>query len=144
MSIQQLSVFLENKPGSLGEFAKALSKYHIGMRSLSIAESRDFGIIRVIVDDPYEAAQALKQEGYIIQLTPVVGAEVTDEPGALLNILETLSRSEINVDYTYAFVSKKKNTAYIIIRTDDIPKTEKILGNSGITLIDQNELSQKE
>ena len=144
MSMQQLSVFLENKPGALGEFAKDLSRYHINMRALSIAESRDFGIIRVIVDDPYEATRILRENGYIVQPTPVVGAEVSDEPGALLHILETLSEKNINVDYTYAFVSQKKNTAYMILRTNDIPGTEKVLGKSGVTLIGQDEIVDDE
>ena len=140
MSIQQLSVFLENKPGALGSFVKVLREYQVDMSSLSIAESMDFGIIRAIADNPQMAADVLRDAGYIVQLTPVVAAEVTDKPGALIDILEALSHAGINVDYTYAFLSRKKDAAYIVLRTDNVEKTEDALKRAGIQSLTQLEV----
>ena len=140
MSIQQLSVFIENKPGSLESFTKVLRKYHLDMNSLMIAESRDFGILRVLVDDPYEASKVLRDEGYIIKLTPVIAAQVSDEPGAMISILETLLSHDINVEYTYAYVAPKDKGAFIILKTNDPEKSEKLLGNAGVHLLQAEDM----
>jgi hypothetical protein len=140
MSILQLSVFLENKPGALGSFAKVLRQHKVDMRSLSIAESRDFGIIRVIADDPRAAAAVLHEEGYIAQLTPVVAVAVPDEPGALTRILETLSDSGINVDYTYAFPARASRSACIVLRTGDLDRTAGALEAAGIQTLSEEDL----
>lgn len=135
MTIKQISVFLENKPGRLAAITKILEKNKINMRALSLAETEDFGILRVITDDPYKTSCVLRDEGYICKITPVLAAAVPDEPGALVRLLDLLGGSGINLDYTYAFTSRKKDTAYMILRVDDIDKAKKVLTEGGIELI---------
>ena len=139
MSIQQLSVFLENKPGSLEKFAKVLKDNNIDMISISIAVSLDFGILRVIVNDPYTATNVLRDAGYVIKITPVLGVELSDKPGAMLSILEALRLKSINIEYFYAFESKKKNTAYMIFRTENMSEAEKAVISTGADMLEQSD-----
>ena len=100
MTIKQLSVFVENKPGKLAEFTKLLSEHGIDMRALSIAETPDFGILRVIVDDPYQTTCVLKDADYIFSITPVIAVAIPDEPGSLSRIVDILGAGGLNVEYT--------------------------------------------
>ncbi|MCI8497051.1 MAG: acetolactate synthase [Clostridiales bacterium] len=140
MTVKQISVFVENKPGQMAEFASVLSKNSIDMRALSIAETKDFGIIRVIVDDSYKTACILKEAGYVFSITPVLAVEIPDEPGGLSRILDTLRENEINVEYTYAFITRKKELAYMIFRVEDNDKAVQVLSKAGIRPISQDEL----
>ena len=108
MTIKQISVFLENRAGQLAEFTDILSKNGIDMRALSIAETRDFGIVRVIVDDPYKTACVLKEADYVFSITPVLGVAVSDEPGSLNKILHVLGENKICLLYTSENVLDKK------------------------------------
>ena len=100
MTINQISVFLENTPGQLAEFTRLLEKAQIDMRALSIAETQDFGILRLIVDDPYKTVSVVKDAGYICSITPVLAVEITDKPGSLVKMLTALSGGGINIEYT--------------------------------------------
>lgn len=142
MSVKQISVFVENTAGELSKFVDILSEHHIDMRALALAETRDFGILRVIVDDAYEASTILKSAGYIIKITPVLAAAVPDEPGALRHILKILSDNQINLEYTYAFITRNKDLAYMIFRISDPyqDKAAELLIKSGIKLLDQTDL----
>lgn len=104
MSVKQLSVFLENRPGALYGMTGILSQNKIDMRALSVAETRDFGILRIIVDDPYKTATVLKDAGYVYNITPVLGVAIPDVPGGLNKVLQVLTDARINVEYMYAFL----------------------------------------
>ena len=142
MTVKQLSVFVENKPGQLAEFTKLLNQHQIDMRALSIAETQDFGILRLIVDDSYKTACLLKEAGYVFSITPVLAVEIPDEPGSLMRVLQILGENDINLEYTYAFISRRKDRAYMIFRVTDNDKAIKALGQNGITPICQDEFAE--
>ena len=109
MTVQQISVFLENRPGGLAEFTKVLSENNIDMRAMCIAETPDFGILRIIVDDVYNTMCTMKEAGYICSVTKVLAVEIPDKPGSLLRTLTVLGESNINLEYSYAFTTRKKD-----------------------------------
>lgn len=139
-TVKQVSVFLENKPGRLAEFTRLLSKANINIRALSVAEASDFGIIRIIVDDVYNATTVLKDADYICSVTKVLAVEVRDEPGALSEMIAVLGEAEVNVEYMYAITTHKQDVAYMIIRVNDIPKACEVLDKNGIRIVDQEEM----
>lgn len=141
MTVQQISVFLENKPGGLAEFAKVLSENQINMRAMCIAETPDFGILRIIVDDVYNTMCTMREAGYICSATKVLAVEIPDKPGSLLNTLTVLGESGINLEYSYAFTTSRKDVAYMILRVNDNEKAAEVLTQNGIRLITQEEIS---
>ena len=140
MTIKQLSVFVDNKPGKLAEFTKLLSEHGIDMRALSIAETPDFGILRVIVDDPYQTTCVLKDADYIFSITPVIAVAIPDEPGSLSRIVDILGAGGINVEYTYAFITRNKDLAYMIFRVENNEKAIDVLTKNGVKLVAEDEL----
>ena len=140
MTIKQLSVFVENKPGKLAEFTKLLSEHGIDMRALSIAETPYFGILRVIVDDPYQTTCVLKDADYIFSITPVIAVAIPDEPGSLSRIVDILGAGGINVEYTYAFITRNKDLAYMIFRVENNEKAIDVLTKNGVKLVAEDEL----
>ncbi|MGN8630235.1 ACT domain-containing protein [Blautia sp. HCP3S3_G3] len=140
MTVKQISVFLENKPGRLAEFTDVLSENNINMRAMSLAEASDFGIARVIVDDVYNAVTVLKDNDYIVSITKVLAVEMPDEPGALSRVIKVLGDSDVNVEYMYAFTARKKDCAYMIIRVADNKKAIEVLQQNGIRPVCQDEL----
>ena len=132
MTVKQISVFLENRPGALAEFTRILEKSNIDLRALSLAESEDFGIVRVIVDDPYTTIQILKEEGYVCSVTKVIAVEIKDKPGALVKMLNARGDNNVNLEYSYAFLAKKANSAFMILRVADNEKAIKVLTQNGI------------
>lgn len=145
MTVNQLSVFIENRPGSLAAFANLLRDNEIDLRALSIADVEDYGILRVIVSDIHKASLALKNANYIFKITPVLAVPLRDEPGSLAEALDALGRQEINVEYLYAFVGRQRDKAYVIfrVRDTDIDKASKILGAAGCAPISQEELKRQ-
>ena len=141
MTINQISVFLENKPGQLAEFTRLLEKNQIDMRALSIAEAQDFGILRLIVDDSYKTVNVVKEAGYVCSVTPVLAVALSDKPGSLVKLLTALGEGNINVEYTYAFITRKKDIAYMVMRVDDPEKATKILIQNQIRPVSQDDLS---
>ncbi len=141
MTVKQISVFVENKPGKLAELTDYLHQHEIDMRALSIAEAQDFGIVRMIVDDAYKTSQVLKEAGYVVSITPVLAVEMSDEPGSLYRILKILGDGGVNLDYTYAFLSQKAATAYMILRVADNEKAIDVLGKSGIRPVCQDTIA---
>ena len=141
MTVKQISVFLENKPGQLAKFTEVLNAHGIDMQALSVADAKDFGIVRLIADDSYKTACVLKDENYVFSITPVLAVEMPDKPGGLNRILDILMKNDINLEYTYAFISRKQNVAYMIFRVEDNEKASKVLDENGIRLISQEELS---
>ena len=143
MSIKQLSVFLENKPGTLKAMTDVLSRNNIDMRALSLAEAMDFGIVRIIVDDVYKTTTALKDAGFVHTVTPVLGVAIPDEPGGLAQVLGVLTDAGMNAEYMYAFLGgKKADHAYMIFRVQDNAAAAAALKARGIRLVEQEEIAQ--
>lgn len=141
MSVKQISVFIENKTGMLAEVTRYIADHNINMKALSIADTHDFGILRIICDNHSEAAQALKDGGYVIAETEVLAVEIPDKPGSLATILEILAAADISVEYTYAFLSvKNDNHAYMIFRVDDNAHASATLVSEGFTVAQQTSL----
>lgn len=138
MSVSQISVFLENKSGALSEFSGVLAENKINIQAMSVAETSEFGIVRLITDDIYEAATILKDAGYVARITPVTCATIADRPGSLHEIIEVLNKDGIDIDYMYAFLGgRKKDHAHIILKTADHKKTDAALRNAGIELLEE-------
>lgn len=142
MTVKQISVFVENKPGQLSEFTKLLEKHSIDIRALSIADTEDFGILRIIVDDSYKTVCVLKEANYVCSVTPVLAVEIPDRPGSLVRMLDILGSNGVNLEYTYAFITRKKDSAYMIFRVTDNDKAIEVLNRNGIQPICQDELSE--
>ncbi|MBR5515287.1 MAG: acetolactate synthase [Clostridia bacterium] len=135
MAIKQLTVFVENKQGTVVSVTKLLSKENINIRALSIAETEGFGILRLIVNDEATAVKTLANEGYLIKITEVVGVKIGDTPGKLSEALEVLDNSEINVEYLYAFMARTEKHAYVVLRVEDNNKAEDVLEAAGFHLV---------
>ncbi len=139
MSVKQISVFIENKKGRLAEVTNYIAKHNVNLRALSIADTQDFGIMRIICED-YEAAEAvLKEGGYLTTVTKVLAVALSDEPGSLAKILCVLSEAGVMVEYTYAFLSPEKG-AYMIFRVDDNQLAAAALAGAGIQTVSQEDL----
>ena len=140
MTVKQISIFLENKPGKLAEFTKLLSDNNIDIRALSIAEASDFGIIRMIVEDIYNATTILKDANYICSVTEVLAVEVKDQAGSLANLISILGNNDVNVEYMYALTNKKPDVAYMIIRPNDQAKAINVLDEAGMKIVTSEQL----
>ena len=142
MTVNQISVFLENRPGTLTNMTALLAENGIDMRALSLAETNDFGIVRIIVDDVYKAATVLKDGGFVHKLTPVLAVLIPDEPGGLHRVLEVLTDAGVNVEYMYAFLGGGDvDHAYMIFRVQDTKSACAALGARGIKLVFQDNIS---
>lgn len=141
MAINQLSIFLENTPGTLSKLTKTLAENKINIRALSLADTYDFGIARIIVDDANEVAELLKNNNYVVNIAPVVAVKIIDKAGSLNEILELLSKNGSNIEYMYGFTGKQKNSACMILRPKNVEKTEEDLMNSGIEIISNTDLA---
>ena len=135
MAIKQLTVFVENKQGAVVSITDTLSRHSINMRALSIAETQDFGILRLIVDDEKTAEKILTDEGYLIKITEIIGVKISDKPGKLSEALRVLSDSKINIEYLYAFMARTEKHAYVVFRVADNAAAEAALTNAGFHLI---------
>ena len=143
MSMKQISVFVENKPGALYALTAVLAQGQIDMRALSLAETKDFGIVRLIVNDLYKTTTLLKDAGYVHSLTPVVGVAIPDVPGGLNRVLQVLTDARVNVEYMYAFLGGKDvDHAYMIFRVADDKATETALASRGIQVLDQEQVER--
>lgn len=135
MSIQQLTVFVENKPGALVGITDTLAAHEINIRALSIAETEDFGILRLIVSDNEAACKTLGEEGHLFKMTDMVGVKIGDAPGKLSKALEVLGAAGINLEYLYAFMTRTEKHAYVVLRVQDNAKAEAALEAAGFHLI---------
>lgn len=141
MAIKQLSIFVENKAGKIVEVTELLAKNSIDLRALSIADTQDYGILRTIVDDTEKAKAVLEENGSVYKVTQVIGVEIPDVPGGMSKVLRILSDNGVNIEYVYAFISRSKEFAYVVMRVRDNEKAEKILTDNGINLVDENEIA---
>jgi hypothetical protein len=136
MRVEQISVFLENKAGRLAEVTRVLSEAEVNIRALSLADTSDFGILRLIVNDNDKAKETLKEHGFTVGKTDVVAVEVADRPGGLALILGILSKENINVEYMYAFVQHSGKDAVMIFRFDDIDAAVKLLQENNVKVLE--------
>jgi hypothetical protein len=140
MTLKQLSLFLENKPGALSRPMRLLAKGGINILTLSIADTDQFGILRLIVRDWEKAKQLLEQDGFVVKVTDMVAVEVTDRPGGLADILDLLEKAGTNVAFMYAFTEKRKGQAVLIFRFDDPDAAIRVLQKKGIKVVDSGDL----
>ena len=140
MHIHQISVFLENRIGQLSEITKLLADAGIDIRALSIAETSDYGLARMIVDDSYKASSILLQHGDILSMTPVWAVEVPDRPGGLAEVLGVLAEAHVDVEYMYSLFAHKNDCAYMVMRISDEPKFLNALGTRKIKIMSMDEL----
>lgn len=142
MAIKQLTVFVENKQGSVVSITDTLSKKNINLRALSIAETQDFGILRLIVNDEATAEKILKEEGYLIKITDVVGVKIGDEPGKLSEALKVIDDNKINMEYLYAFMARTEKHAYVVIRVEDNGAAETALTEAGFKIVTEADIDK--
>ncbi len=135
MNVTQLSLFLENKPGRLQSALKVLAGKNVNIRTLTIAEVSDFGIVRMIVTNPEEAVRALRENHFTCSTTEVLAIEIEDVPGALERALEAFGKHELNIEYMYAFTEKRGDKAVMIFRFDDIEQAKKALSKEGYQMV---------
>jgi hypothetical protein len=136
MKLQQISIFLENKSGRLAEVTALLGKAGVNIRALTLADTADFGILRLIVNDVEKAEKVLKENGFTVGRTDVVAVEVPDRAGGLAEVMNDLGRAGINVEYMYAFVEKSGGNAVVIFRFDEPERAVELLGKAGLTVLD--------
>ena len=141
MKITQISVFLENKEGRLFSAIQTLGEKGINIRTLTIAESRDFGVLRIIVDRPEEAREALKAHGFVASITDIVAVEVDDQPGGLAKLLRILEEHKINIEYMYAFTEKRADKGIMVFRFDDPDAAIGVLKSHAIGVVGQKDVA---
>jgi len=139
MAIKQISVFVENKQGVLSEAVAALAEAGVNLRALSIADTQEFGILRIIVSDTDKAVDVLR-ESTIVKVTDVIAVKMDDEQGALHNVLKVLEDAKINIDYSYAFTGSKSG-AYVVIRVDSVDDAQKALEANGVTVLNEEDVA---
>lgn len=142
MAIKQLTVFVQNKKGTVVSVTDILSKNNINLRALSIAETQDFGILRLIVNDEKAAESVLEENGYLIKVIDVVGVKIGDAPGKLSAALGVLDQAGINVEYLYAFMARTEKHAYVVLRVEDNSVAEAALANAGFKLITEADIAK--
>jgi len=140
MHAEQISIFLENKAGRLSEVTRIFEAGRINIRALSLADTSDFGILRLIVNDNEKAKRLLKENGFTVRITEVVAVEVQDKPGGLHQILTALSAAGVNVEYMYAFVRQSGQNAVLIFRFDNTAAAAEVLSREGVRVIDGQDL----
>ena len=142
MAVQQLTVFIQNKKGTVAPVAEILSKNNVNLRALSVAETQDFGILRIVVNDNVTAEKVLTENGYLIKSIDVVGVKIGDEPGQLAAALIALDYAGINVEYLYAFMARTEKHAYVVLRVEENEEAESILEEAGFKLITQADIEK--
>ncbi|MCL6472177.1 MAG: ACT domain-containing protein [Firmicutes bacterium] len=142
MKATQISVFLENKQGRLADVTKVLADNDINIRALFIADTSDFGILRMIVNKPGKAVEILKENQFTVSETDVVAVELEDRPGSLANVLGILNDNKLNVEYLYCFLDTERNVAVDIMRLEDTARAIDVLQNSGVKLLSASDLHE--
>ena len=140
MAIKQLTVFVQNKKGTVVSVTDILSKNNINLRALSIAETQDFGILRLIVNDEVTAERVLADAGYLIKTSVVLGVKIGDQPGKLTAALDVLDKANINVEYLYAFMARTEKHAYVVLRVEDNAAAEAALTGAGFHMISETDI----
>ena len=142
MAIKQLTVFVPNKKGEIVSVTDILAKNNVNIRALSIAETEDFGILRLIVNDETTAEKVLKENEYLIKTVDVVGVKIGDAPGKLTGALDVLDKADINVEYLYAFMARTEKHAYVVLRVENNECAENALTSAGFKLITEADVNK--
>ena len=140
MAIKQLTVFVPNRKGAMVSLTDILAKNDINIRALSIAETEDFGVLRLIVSDEVAATKILEENGYLIKTIDVVGVKIGDKPGALTSALDVLDKADINVEYLYAFMTRTEKHAYVVLRVENNAAAENALEGADFHLITNSDI----
>ena len=138
--IRQISVFVENKPGSMMMATSVLTEAHINIRAISTFDTPEFGIMRLVVDDPVKAKDSLTQKGFVTRVSEVIAAELKDEKGNLNQMLKILADGEININYIYSFVIRGEKAPVMVFHTDDVEKALRVLETADVKLVEESEL----
>jgi len=141
MAVKQISIFVENKEGKLVTITDSIAKANVDIRAMSVADTQDFGIFRLIVTEPEKALEALQSSGCFVSITKVVGVSIPDEPGSLAKIVKILARHNINIEYMYAFITVSKKYASVVLRVADNEAAEKILVENGVKLLEEKDIA---
>jgi len=140
MTINQISVFLENKSGRLAEVTKVLAEAEVNIKAMTIADTADFGILRLVVNDADKACQAFEKKGFTVRITKVLGIEIEDKPGGLHKVMEIFKNNGVNIEYLYASVESKKNQAVVIFKVEDIDLGLTIAERSSLVTVSEKDL----
>ncbi|HML37419.1 MAG TPA: ACT domain-containing protein [Bacillota bacterium] len=143
MLIKQISIFIPNKKGSLAQLTDILVAHNIDIRAIAVFDTSEFGILRVVVDDPDRAVEILKQEGVVAKVSKVIAVEPEDKPGSLNQIFSVLRDADINIDYIYSFIMRKNEMPYIVLKVDQQEKAVEVLAGHGINVINKEEVYSK-
>ncbi len=140
MTIKQLSIFVENKAGTVSDIAKSIADAGVSIRALSVADTQEFGILRLIVSDVDKAKEVLSENDCVVSVTKVIGVQIPDVPGGLSEVLTLMSENGINIEYLYAFITISGQHAYVVLRVEDNEKATQVLLKAGIKLVSQEEI----
>ncbi|MBQ6350112.1 MAG: acetolactate synthase [Methanobrevibacter sp.] len=140
MKIKQLSIFLQNRMGSLSKPLEVLSNANVNIRAMCMADTSEFGILRLVVDNPEKGKEALEESGFLVKITEIIGVEMNDTPGGLTNVLNIIKDNEIDLEYLYAFTHEKEGKAILLLHSDDIDRLISVLKDSDITVVQSNEV----
>lgn len=138
--IRQISVFVENQPGSMMNVTNVLTEAHVNIRAISTFDTPEFGIMRLVVDDPVRAKESLTSKGFVNRVSDVIGAELKDEKGNLNQMLKILADGQINVNYIYSFVIREGKVPVMVFHTDDFEKAESVLKQADVKLVEEEDL----
>lgn len=138
--IRQISVFVENQPGSMMNVTNVLTEAHVNIRAISTFDTPEFGIMRLVVDDPVRAKESLTSKGFVNRVSDVIGAELKDEKGNLNQMLKILADGQINVNYIYSFVIREGKALVMVFHTDDFEKAESVLKQADVKLVEEEDL----
>ena len=142
MAIKQITVFVQNKKGTVVSVTDVLSKNNVNLRALSIAETESFGILRLIVNDEKKAEKVLQENGYLIKVIDVLGVKIGDAPGKLTAALDVLDKANINVEYLYAFMARTEKHAYVVLRVEEMAEAEAALTGAGFKMITEADIDK--
>lgn len=140
MKIKQLSIFLQNRMGSLSKPLEVLTVADVNIRAMCMADTSEFGILRLVVDNPEKGKEALEQNNFLVKMTEIIGVEMNDSPGGLTSVLNTIKENNIDLEYLYAFTHEKKDKAILLLHTDDIDGLINILNKNNITIVPSEEV----
>lgn len=140
MTIKQLSIFVENKAGTVSNIAKSIADAGVSIRALSVADTQEFGILRLIVSDVEKAKDVLSENDCVVSVTKVIGVQIPDVPGGLSEVLALMSENGINIEYLYAFITISGKHAYVVLRVEDNEKAIDVLSKAGIKLVTQSDI----
>ena len=142
MSIRQLTVFVENRQGAMAEITRELAAHDVDLRALSMADTQEFGVLRLIVKDVDDALAVLREGGHIVNITPVIAVKISDAPGRLAQALNVLDEAKINIEYLYAFLTRTEKHAYVVLRVKDDVAAGQALVAAGFKLVQESDIQK--